>query len=102
MLRRMKLPDTGGGSRWDNALAVARARWYLRGADQLGTRVRVWGNPAITAEGTLRVADRVRIFSIPVRTELSVQGGATLDIGSRTFINYGCSISAAELVRIGP
>ena len=102
MLRRVKLPETGGGSAWDNALAVARARWYLRRADELGSRVRVWGKPAITVGGTLRVADRVRIFSIPVRTELAVRAGGTLDIGSQTFINYGCSISAAELVRIGP
>jgi maltose O-acetyltransferase len=102
MLRPVKLPETGGGSAWDNAMAVVRARWYLRGADELGSRVRVWGRPAVTASGTLRVADRVRIFAVPARTELSVQHGATLDIGSRTFINYGCSISAAELVRIGP
>ena len=98
----MKFPETGGGSAWDNARAVARARWHLRGADQLGSRVRVWGKPAVTVHGTLRVADRVRIFSIPARTELAVQAGGTLDIGSQTFINYGCSISAAELVRIGP
>ena len=102
MLRRVRIPETGGGSVWDNLCAVARARWHLRGADQLGNRVRVWGKPAVTAAGTLRIGDRVRIFSVPARTELAVQGGATLDIGSETFINYGCSISAGELVRIGP
>jgi maltose O-acetyltransferase len=102
MLRRVKLPETGGGSAWDNALAVVRARWYLRGADELGERVRVWGRPSLTLKGTLRIADRVRIFSMPVRTEFAVQKGATLEIGSRAFINYGCSISAAELIRIGP
>ncbi|MEO8697529.1 MAG: hypothetical protein ABI658_28775 [Acidimicrobiales bacterium] len=74
----MKLPETGGGLAWDNAMAVVRARWYLRGADELGSRVRVWGRPAVTASGTLRVADRVRIFAVPARTELSVHHGATL------------------------
>lgn len=104
MLRQVKIPnlETGGGSAWDNALAVWRARWRLRVADEVGPRVRIWGNLAITNRGTLRVGDRVRIFAVPIRTELAVQTGATLDIGSRTFINYGCSISAAELVRIGP
>ena len=60
------------------------------------------GTPAVTIHGTLRVGDRVRIFSRPVRTEFEVGTGAVLDIGSQTFINYGCSIAAKKLIRIGP
>src|SRR3954454_13166798 len=33
---------------WDNSQAVVRARWYLRHADQVGTRVRLRGHPAVT------------------------------------------------------
>jgi maltose O-acetyltransferase len=87
-------------SAWSDARAVLRARFYLRHATVLGKRVRVWGRPAIGVWGRLVVGDRVMLISTPVRTELSV--GGTLEIGERTFINYGCSIGASELVRIGP
>jgi maltose O-acetyltransferase len=54
--------------------------------------VAIWG-------GRLIVGDRVLLFSTTVPTELSVEG--TLEIGERTFINYGCSIGATHLIRIG-
>ena len=88
-------------SAWGDGLAVLRARWYLRRATGLGWRVRVWGRPRINVwEGQLRVADRVRIVSTVATTAIDITG--TLEIGERVFINYGCSISASELVRIGP
>ena len=34
--------------------------------------------------------------------ELIVEEHGTLEIGERAFINYGCSIYASQLVRIGP
>lgn len=34
--------------------------------------------------------------------ELIAEEDGTLEIGERAFINYGCSIYASELVRIGP
>ena len=33
--------------------------------------------------------------------ELSVGPGATLEIGDQVYINYGCSIGATQLVRVG-
>src|SRR6187402_606811 len=86
---------------WRNALAVLRARWYLRSAEQLGERVRLFGDLKVVNGGTLRIGERVRICSEPVRSELGVGAGATLEIGSHTFINYGCSIGSTLLVRIG-
>ncbi len=83
------------------AVAVARARWYLRGAKSLGPKVRVWGRPAVKARGTLIVRDRARIVSTIATTELVADEGGTLEIGVSAFINYGCSISAGKLVRIG-
>lgn len=44
----------------------------------------------------------MRIDSRVARTEIVVEQGATLEIGESAFINYGCSISANQLVRIGP
>jgi maltose O-acetyltransferase len=84
-----------------NARAVMGARWYLRGATQLGRRVRVWGHPEVRNEGTLLIGDRVRLVSTIAKLELVVGPGATLDIGASTYINYGCSIAATESVRIG-
>lgn len=82
-------------------LAVLRARWYLRSAE-LGPRVRLWGRPAVSNYGRLIIGERVRLVSTIVPLELAVGHGARLEIGQGTFINYGCSIAATELVQIGP
>lgn len=90
-------------SRLTDALAVLRARFYLRRADRLGARVRVWGRPTVNVwGGHLLVGDRVMVVSTVATTEIAVGTGATLEIGERVFINYGCSIVANRLVRIGP
>lgn len=91
------------GYHWDNVKAVLAARWYFRDAVTVGPRCRVYGHPKIEiqAHGRLVVADRVRLFSTITPIEIGVEAGATLEIGSRTFINYGCSIAATSLVRIG-
>ncbi len=86
---------------WHDGWAVIRARWYLRHA-QVGARVRVWGKPSIQAYGQLIIGDRVRLVSTIATTELVAGEGGTLDIGESAFINYGCSIAASQLVRIGP
>jgi len=86
---------------WHDGSALLRARWYFRHAERLGARVRVFGDPKIVVSGTLRIGDRVRMCSEPVRSELGVSAGATLEIGSHTFINYGCSIGSTLLVKIG-
>lgn len=85
-----------------SGLAVARGYWYFRGARTLGRKVRVWGRPVIKTHGRLIVRDRVRIDSRITRTELVVDSHGTLEIGESAFINYGCSIAAHKLVRIGP
>jgi len=89
-------------SAWHDGWAVIRARWYLRRAAHLGARVRVWGRPAVQVWGKLLVGDRVRLVSTVAITELVVGQGGTLEIGESAFINYGCSIAASQLVRIGP
>ena len=40
--------------------AVLRARYYLRSAESLGARVRLWGVPAVKNEGRLLIGDRTR------------------------------------------
>lgn len=89
------------GSRLSDAAAVLRARFYLRSAQTMGPRVRLWGVPAVKNEGRLLIGDRVRLASVISTLELSVGPGASLHIGNRVLINHGCSIGATELVRIG-
>lgn len=84
----------------ENAGAVLRARWYFRHATFLGSRVRIWGRPSVKNWGRMVIGDRVRLVSTVAKLELVAEGGA-LEIGEGTFINYGCSIGATQLVRIG-
>jgi acetyltransferase-like isoleucine patch superfamily enzyme len=88
-------------SLWDNGWAVAGAQWYLRQATSVGPRARVYGSPSVTNAGTMIIGDRVRLMSTVATIELAVGPRATLEIGDQVFINYGCSIGATQLVRIG-
>lgn len=85
----------------DDARAVLAARLWLHGADHVGARVRCWGRPVVRNGGHLIVRSRVRLVSTVARTELATTVGGTLDIGERTFINYGSSIAASQRVTIG-
>ncbi len=87
---------------WDNGRAVLRAHWYFRRATKLGARVRLWGRPAIENHGTMIIGDRVRLVSTIVPLELVTGKQGRLEIGTSAFINYGCSIAATQLIRIGP
>lgn len=86
---------------WRNGWALLRARWYLRHATTVGPGVRIWGRPWIRNWGQMIIHDKVRIISTVARSELIAVEG-TLEIGARTYINYGCSFGANQLVKIGP
>lgn len=92
-------------SRWKrhlgDALAVARARWYLRKASHVGRRVRLRGRPVVNADGSIIVHDRVQLVSHVARLELGTGACGVLEIGARTLVNYGCSIAALDRVTIG-
>lgn len=85
----------------DDAAAVLRARFYLRSANALGPRVRLWGVPHIQNNGRLVIGDRVRLSSLISTLELSVGIGGTMEIGDRVLINHGSSLGATKLVKIG-
>jgi acetyltransferase-like isoleucine patch superfamily enzyme len=88
-------------SRLSDAAALLRARYYLRSAQKLGSRVRVWGSPWVSNQGQLYIGDRVRLSSSISTLELGVGPEGTLEIGDRVLINHGTSIGATKLVRIG-
>src|SRR5512141_931372 len=77
------------------------ARWCLRRVTRLGGKVRVYGWPSINNNGAINIGDRVRLVSTIATLELSAEEGE-LEICEGAYINYGCSIAARKLVRIGP
>jgi maltose O-acetyltransferase len=87
---------------WRNGRAVLNARWSLRHADAVGTRVRVRGRPAVTNRGRMVIGERVQLVSTIATLELVSDVGGLLEIGARSLVNFGCSLVATELVRIGP
>ena len=87
---------------WEDVQAVLRARWYLRKANYVGPRVRVWGRPSVENAGTITIGELTKLISSIATLELAAGPGATLEIGERVFINYGCSFGATQLIRIGP
>jgi maltose O-acetyltransferase len=86
---------------WENGLAVLNARWSLRKADSVGDRVRLRGRPAVTNHGRIVIGRRVQLVSTIATLELVSDPGGLLDIGEATLVNFGCSLVATELVRIG-
>jgi maltose O-acetyltransferase len=86
---------------WNNGRSVIRARWYLSHADEVGTRVRLDGRPAVTNLGRMVIGERVQLFSTIATLELVADEGGLLEIGPRTLVNFGSSLVATKLVRIG-
>lgn len=86
---------------YHNGRAVAGAHWHLRKADHIGSRVRLRGRPKIANHGRMVVGDRVQLVSDTATLELVAEYDGELVIGSRSLINFGCSIVATESVQIG-
>jgi acetyltransferase-like isoleucine patch superfamily enzyme len=87
---------------WHNGRAVINAKWSLRHVDEIGTRVRLRGRPAVTNQGRMVIGPRVQLVSTIATLELVSEKGGLLEIGERSLVNFGCSLVATELVRIGP
>ncbi len=83
------------------ARQVLAARLYLRRCTRVGSLTRLIGRPRIMNGGTIIIGERVRIHSTTVPVELAANAGGRIEVGNHSFLNYGVSISAHELVRIG-
>lgn len=77
------------------------ARWHLRRAARLPLSVRLQGRALLAGRGQVVLGERLRLNGSTVRLELVAHRGGRIEIGDGTFINYGVSISAHELVSIG-
>lgn len=86
---------------WGNAKAVLNARWSLRHVDHVGTRVRLRGRPLVHNKGRMVIGDRVQLISTAATLELVTDEGGLLEIGERSLVNFGTSIAATKLIRIG-
>lgn len=82
------------------ALALARARIFLRGA-KLGPRVGASGRVRARIAGNCRIATRVTFRGGMLPTELVVHPGALLTLGEESVLNYGALIEAYERIEIG-
>jgi maltose O-acetyltransferase len=81
---------------------VVNGWWQLRGCTSVGRLPRVAGRLRIhNYQGEIVVGSAVRIASHNARTVLAVFPGGRIEIGDRTFLNYGVDISATRLVKIG-
>ena len=86
---------------WNQGRAVARARWYLRDADSVGSRVRLQGKPRVINRGRMLIGQRVRLDSTAATLELVTEADGVLDVEDHVFLNFGCNIAATKLIRIG-
>lgn len=85
-----------------DARLVLNGKWQLRRCASVGPLARVDGRMRVHVDhGEVVIGDAVRIASDNARTVLAVFPGGRIEIGDRTFLNYGVDISATRLVRIG-
>jgi acetyltransferase-like isoleucine patch superfamily enzyme len=84
----------------NRVLSLLRARWYLRGASFSG-RVYSMGRLLVSGARNMRVGHRVFFLRGMLRTELRCLEEGRLEIGESSGFNYGVSLVAAELIRIG-
>ncbi len=78
-----------------------RAKWALRRCDSVGPWPRLFGRVLVRNHGRITIGERLLMYGGTVRGELVTAPGGVIEIGDRVFINYGVSISAHQLVKIG-
>lgn len=96
---RRTLADPVGTARI--ALATARARVALRRCREVGYGPRLYGRCLVSGGSGVHVGERLLMVGGVAPCELHTHDGGRLEIGNRVFVNYGSSISAHTLVRIG-
>jgi maltose O-acetyltransferase len=93
------LSDPGGSL--DIAVANARARLAFRRCAHVGFGTRLYGRCRVSGGPGIRIGERLLMLGGTAPCELDTHEGGRLEIGDRVFVNYGVSMSAHLLVRIG-
>jgi acetyltransferase-like isoleucine patch superfamily enzyme len=83
------------------AQSWVNGKWWLRKCTRVGAWTRVWGRLHVVNRGELVIGTRVRLMSQFAASVLFVFRDGRLEIGDRTFINYGADICATKSVVIG-
>lgn len=83
------------------AWPLLRAKWALRRCNQIGPWPRLFGRVMVKNHGRITIGERLLMYGGTVRGELVTAPGGVIEIGNQVFINYGVSISAHTLVKIG-
>ncbi len=81
--------------------ALLNAQLRIRGRASAPLSVRLLGRIRIAGGGNVRFGNGVTLSGNIVPLEFLAHNGARILVGDHTFINYGSSISAFELVTIG-
>lgn len=89
-----------GWRRIGRGIGVIRAAVLFRGCE-LGELVNAQGHVRVTAEGRIRLGDRVQLSGGMIPTELVCRSGGELTVGARTLFSYGGSVDATRSIRIG-
>ncbi|MEI7435253.1 MAG: acyltransferase [bacterium] len=90
-------PGTALSLTWRVTLSL----WWLRHCTRVGRWPRVYGRPRITNLGALTIGERFRFFNHTVPSEMVTHPQGRIEIGDRVFVNYGASLSAHQLVKLG-
>ncbi|HYV50108.1 MAG TPA: HAD-IIIC family phosphatase [Myxococcaceae bacterium] len=83
------------------AAAIASAPVWLRECTRVGRRPRTMGRPRIDNRGAIEIGDEVILNSSFSPVDLSAAEGGRIELGSRVAINFGSSITARSLVKLG-
>jgi acetyltransferase-like isoleucine patch superfamily enzyme len=83
------------------AAALLNAQLRMRGRAKVPLSVRLRGKVYIWGGGKVIFGQGITLIGIIVPIEFACHRNARIVIGDRTFINYGTSISAHELVSVG-
>jgi acetyltransferase-like isoleucine patch superfamily enzyme len=83
------------------AAALVNAQLRIRGRARVPLSVRLKGHARLEGAGNVEFGQGVVLKGDVVPIEFASHRGACISIGDHTFINYGCSISAYNDVKIG-
>jgi acetyltransferase-like isoleucine patch superfamily enzyme len=83
------------------AAALFNAQVRIRGTARLPLSTRLFGRIHFRAGGDVKFGDGVCLDGTVVPIEIVSYKGSHISIGDHTFINYGTSITAYQLVTIG-
>ena len=87
---------------WNHTWREVRTRLIFRKCTRIGNNICCEeGKPRIMNHGEIYIGDRFCLRSKIVPTEFLVYPGARIEIGNDVFMNYGVSLAAHQLIKIG-